>query len=774
MRILRFYRRTRFFLLINITGLAIGFAVSIMLLLFIVNELSYDRHFADKERIVRLVSILEGKPYSISLRRAYTELPQKVPGIEAATQFFRYGNIDVVVEQNTFRNLNLLYTDNDFFSVFQMKFIEGVPTNALTKPNSTVITRRYADIMFGSAANAIGNQILTGGSPVTVSGVVEELPAHTHFSFDILMNLSESWAKSFPGLEYHTYYLIDSAASPEDVRKNIETEYISIIKNRFAELGDAVGGYTEKLTDVYFSKALHSGKSNSMEQIWLLSAVAALILLLAVTNFINLFVTQGERRMKETGIRKANGAGISDIVMLFFTEVTLIVFIAFVLGFGLSIYLTPFLSELIHTEVDFNRLISPAFTFGVTALFIVTVTLSAGYPAFYLSRFSPLDILFKRVKFSKRRLTAGVVVFQSVITLVLLSCILAINRQTKYLENISKGYNPENVVSVRLNRQLSGSYDVLKQRLMQFPYIRTISGSDHLFGGGCSGQGIALLTGDKDHVINEYRVMPELCELMGLQLAEGAFLGEADRRDTIRAIIINEAAVRMLGMEQPVAGQYVNYKGDINTRVAGVVRDFYYDMPSQEIQPLVISFCFGNVGANIYIKYDGSVSRSKIMEMLNSVFAEFDPNFLPEPKWSEDVYAQKFESMRTQSKIILLSALLSLFIVILGLFAIHLYASIRRTKEIALRRIHGAEYLSIFILLSSDTIKWIAVATIIALPVEYYIISQWLENYANRTSLGVGTFLLPVLIQCTVALAISFGLTVRALSQNPANVLKSE
>jgi putative ABC transport system permease protein len=314
----------------------------------------------------------------------------------------------------------------------------------------------------------------------------------------------------------------------------------------------------------------------------------------------------------------------------------------------------------------------------------------------------------------------------------------------------------------------------LKQRLTQVPYIRQISGGDHLFGRGYSGQSIALLTENKSHGINEYRVMPELCELMELQLAEGDFLGEADRRDTIRAILINEATVRMLGMEQPVAGQYVNYKGDINTKVVGVVKDFYYDMPGREIQPMAISFCFGDVGAYLCIKYDGGISRNRIMETLNGIFAEFDPNFIPEPQWSEDIYAQKFESMRTQSKIILASALLSLFIVILGLFAIHLYASIRRTKEIALRRINGAEYTSIFILLSSDTIKWIAVATVIAIPAEYYIISQWLENYANRTSLGVSPFLLPVLIQCTIALVISFGLTVRALSQNPANVLKSE
>jgi putative ABC transport system permease protein len=568
--------------------------------------------------------------------------------------------------------------------------------------------------------------------------------------------------------------LINSEAVSDVARKNIETEYNSMLSNKFPNY--KISGYTEKLTDIYLhsKSASRLAKGESMSKIWSLSLIAIFILLLAITNFVNLFITHGEARMKEIGIRKANGAGVWDIVRQFFSEVSVIVFVAFALGFWLSILFTPYFSQLINTKVALSQLINPAFISCVIMLFVLTVVLSAGYPAFYLSRFNPLDILYKRIKLSKRRLTAGVVIFQSIITLVLISYILVINKQTRYLENLSKGYNPANVVAIAMNRQLFENYSALKQELMQIPSIQKISGSDHIIGGGCSGQGIALLEDNtKEYNINEYRVMQDLCELVELQLVEGNFLREEDRRD-IRTILLNESAVRMLGLEQPVAGQYVNYKGDVNTKVLGVVKDFYYDTPSNKVQPLAISFCFGEIGHLIYLKFNENISRSSILESLKNVFAKFDPDFVVDPKWSEDVYYRKFDGIKTQSNIILHSTLLSLFIVILGLFATHLYATMRRTKEIGIRRIYGADRKVIFMLLSSGTLKWIAIAALIAIPGEYFIISRWLENYANRTSLDVIIFLLPVLIQCIIALAISFGLTMWILSRNPVNALKSE
>jgi putative ABC transport system permease protein len=775
MNLIRFYKRARFFLLINITGLAIGFAVSIMLLLFVVNELSYDKHFVNKERIIRLNSVFGDFNHSVCLRTAYNELPSKVPGIDYAVQILHDGTRDAVVKQNTFRDLNLLYTDPEFFKVFQMKFIDGTLDNALKEPNAAVITDRYADIMFGGVDSAMNNQISVDGNIFTVSGIVKELPPNTHFKFDILLRIYGGYSQ-MGGCEYNTYYLINNETSLETVRTNIEVEYKSLMKEKFPD--SDYYGYTDKLTDIYLHSKSGSdlAKSGDINRIQILAIIAIFILLLAITNFVNMFITHGEARMKEIGIRKANGAGVWDIIRQFLAEISVIVFIAFVLGFVVSAYLAPCFSQLIKVDVFLTQLINPAFIICIILLFILTVALSAGYPAFYLSRFSPLDILFKRIKFSKRRLTAGVVIFQSIITLVLISYILTINKQTRYMENSDKGYNPQNIVSLGLwqSRSLHSNYNTLRGVLSQFPEIQKISGGDHLVGGMCSGQSIASLEDTKQHLINEYRIMPEMCELMDFKLVEGNFLSEKNRHDVTRAILLNEAAVRMLKLEGPVAGKYVNYKGDVNTQITGVIKDFYYDSPGNEIKPLVISFCFGEIGSVMYLKFNENVSRKRITELLTGVFNEFDPNYVVDPEWNEDVYAQKFEGIKTQSKIILFSTLLSLLIVILGLFAIHLYTVIRRTKEIGIRRIYGANHKTIFMLLSSDILKWIAIAALIAIPVEYYIVSAWLEDYANRIPLNVGMFLFPILVQCAIVLIISFGFTMKLLSQNPVIALRSE
>jgi putative ABC transport system permease protein len=745
-----------------------------MLLLFVVNELSYDKHFANNERIVRLVSSWEqnGKVENlpINLRKAYTELPAKIPGIESAVQIYNGWRVEIVVDQNRFQNQKMLYVDPEFFEVFKMKFIEGVPANALKEPNSIVITRRLAKIIFGNETEVAGRPISIFEREYIVSAVVEELPLNTHFTFDFLLKMEDNMSE-YGGLEFHTFYLIQPEASLENVCEAIKTEYTAMMSRFPPDWKGA--GFTEKLTDIYLStKANTLGKAQKMDTIWLLSAIALFILLLAISNFINMFMTHGETRMKEIGIRKANGAGIGDIIRQFFVEVSIIVFVAFVLGLWLSIILTPYFSKLINAEVALTQLMTPTFIISMIVLYVLTVTLSAGYPSFYLSRFSPLDILFKRIKFSKRRLTASVVVFQSIVTLVLISSMITIYKQTKYLENLPKGYNTENVAAMYLNGTLNGQYSVIKQEFLNIPDVQQVSSANHLIGRSGSGQSIALLEDKtKSFLISEYRIAPGMCELMEFQLLEGEFFKDEHRGDTIRRVILNEAAVRMLRLEQPVVGKNIDYCGIIS-QIIGVVKDFCYAEPSNEIQPLILTFSWGY--EMVYFKFDKNLSRLKIMELFQTVFNKFDPNFVPDPVWLDDIYTKKFASIKTQAKIIFYSTLLSIFIAMLGLFAIHLYASMRRTKEIGIRKIHGAGPKSIFLLLSADTLKWIVIAAVIAIPVEYYVVSQWLENYTVRISLGGSMFIFPILIQCAIALTISFGLTVRVLSQNPVNALKSE
>jgi putative ABC transport system permease protein len=777
MNIFNTYKRTRFFLWVNITGLAIGLAATIMLILFVVNEWSYDKHFANRERIVRLMTAYErngNREYAaINLRKACKELPAKVPGVEAAVQMYFMGQIEVTVEQKHFQNIAALLVDAEFFKVFQTKFLEGTPETCLSALNSVVITRRQAEIMFGSPAEAINKTIPFWGNDLAVTGVVEAFPKNSHFTFDFLAPIAAiSMLEQAGGLEFLTYYLIREGVSVEDTRAAIENEYTTLLKPWAERVGDPnAHGETEMLSDVYLKSKAEYGSmaKGSMQFIWILTGLALFILTLAVTNFINLFVTQGQMRMNEVGIRKSNGARIGDIVRQFFSEVALIVLLAFIIGFILAVMCVPHFAGLIGKDIDLMQLLNPVFIGAAVLLFVATVVLSAFYPAFYLSRFSPLEILGKRVKFSKRRLTASIVVFQSVISIVLLSIIVTLYKQTAYLEKLPLGYNPNNLMHVWSNESINKSYTAVKQELLKYPEVKAVGGSHHVIGGGWSGEAIANWNEqDKPHMINSYRLMPGMPELMELELVEGRFWRE-NEPDSIQTLILNEAAVKMLGGESPLDKTYAYNR---QARVVGVVKDFYYNNPILGIEPIALT-CIFNPSA-INIRFAEGVNSIRAQEIVLDVFRQFDPEFVLNPTWNMELYTGKFKEIKTLTQIVMIGSLVAIFVAMLGLLAIHLFTAMRRTKEIGIRRVHGAGRASVFILLSLDILKWIAYAAVVAIPVAAYFIIRMLQNYANHVSLDWIIFALPVLAQCLIALLTTSGVSLNTLRRNPAETIKTE
>jgi len=655
-----------------------------------------------------------------------------------------------------------------------MKFLEGNPETALAAPNAVVLTRRYADIIFGSSGAAMDRPLSMSSFGMeinfVVSGVVEELPKNTHFNFDMMGAMQAiPLLNEAGGMEFYTYYLIQKTTAMQTVRTDIENTYCAITK----PWGERVGlpdahGLTETIGDIHL-KSKASGASDGMRFIYILTGLAFFVLILAVTNFINLFMTQGEMRMQEIGIRKSNGAQIMDIVRQFFKEVAIIVGIAFAIGLLLAILFAPYFGELIRKEIDLGQLLNPMFIASGLLLFVVTVVLSAFYPALYLSRFSPLEILGKRIRFSKRRLTAGTVIFQSIVSIVLLSVILILYKQTFHLQNLPLGYNPKNVMSVMGNGKINSSYQAVKQELSKYPEIKAVSGSNHIFGRGTSGESIAYWGKDDQHKpIASYRLLQGMPELMELELIEGRFWQESDP-DSIRAIILNEAAVKMLGGESPIEKMY-SYNGP--AQVIGVVKDFFYDDPGAAIAPIALSRITNPTCFNI--RFNENVNTIHARQIVSDVFKQFDPDFALNPIWSVDVYQNKFREIKTLTRTVFIGSAVSIFVAMLGLLAIHLYSAVRRTKEIGIRRVFGAEKTSVFLLLSLDVLKWIVIAALFAIPVAVYFVSQMLNNYANRVHLNWTIFVFPILIQCVIAILTTSGVTLSVLSQNPVKSIKSE
>lgn len=774
MNILRAYKRTRFFLWVNVIGLGIGLATSIMLILFIVNELSYDKDIKDSERIVSLNTIIikngEADRMPIATRKALTDVPMKVPGIEAATQIYNIYGADFKYKEENFQNIPALITESGFCDVFGIEFIEG-NKEVLNTEGFIIVTEKYANMIFGSVENAIKGVVKTGEAEYTVGAVVKDLPPNTHFQFGLLFAMGNGM-KDWPSIEFFTFYKIKEGVSVDETRALIEEEYSRIVSEFLGNYGEKSYGLTEKFTDIYLkseaSKTL--GKKSSIEFVWMLSLIAFFILLLAITNFVNLFIAQGETRILEIGVRKVNGATIKEIARQFFSEILTVVFVAFVIGFILVVIFTPYFSALINRDIVLSQLYNPLFIVSVILLFGLTVFLSASYPTMYLAKVNTLDILSKRVRFSKRRLMAVSITFQTVVSIFIISFILVVNSQTNYLKKQPLGYNPENVMVMWLNTSLAQHYDAFIQELGKNKNIEQVSMSDHIFGGGGSGQGLSLVGEHKSRPINEYRVSSGLCEMLELELVEGDFFKQDDDVKNKNSIILNETAVKILGLDYPVVGTTVNYKK--NEEIRAVVKDFLYGNIEDKVEPIVLSFI--EWGGSFYIKYSGNVSRMEIHQEIQEIVKKFDASFVINPTWLEDIYKEKFNNLEIQSRILLLASVLSIFISMIGLLAMHMLSTMRRKKEIAIRRVNGASQESIFLLLSADIFKWILIAGLITIPFVYYYASDWLNNYSNRITLSWIIFLLPILIQGIIAILVISGVTVKALSQNPSETLKTE
>ncbi len=776
----RSIKRNRGFLFVNITGLSIGLAVSLVLLLFVATELSYDRHFANRDRIIQLntVWIEDGQQsiWPINTRTAYTELPSMIPGIESAVQIYRMSDVELEKDKQKYQNINLFYADSTFFDIFQMEFLGGSPESALARPGESVITDRLAMRLFGTT-DALGLTFSADRATYTVSAVVRELPKNTHFTFDMIVPMNSlRFLSDLSGLEFFTYYLIRSEVPVEGTCRQIINTYSGMLTEGFKDFNSTFDARTVLLKDVYLKSEAQFGlgDTGNLKSVFLLAGLALLVLLLAITNFVNLFVVQGDARSLEVGIRKSVGAGKKEIAIQFFAEATAIVFVSFLIGVGLADMLQEPFSKLIGKAIVPGMVYSPLFLAGIASLIIITIFFSAGYPAFYLSRFKPVEVLKKIRRSAKRRFTFSMAVFQAVITIALLSVIVVVNRQLHYLQSLPKGYDAENVMMLAgVNQSVASHYNTVREELQKIPVVESVSAAQHIVGGGASGQGIYLQGTNSQSIksVDEYRVFPGLCELMRFEIVDGNFFTD-DSPFNESSVVLNEAAAKMLGISGDAVGQKV-IMFDNPMEVIAVVRNFYYDSPANVVNPIVLT-SYSTYPSVLYIRFTGSVSRGDAMQEILPVFREYDPDFVLNPLWCDDIYKRKFEKEKTLSAVVSASTSLSLLIALLGLIAIHSYSASRRTKEIGVRKALGESTVSIMTRLSSEVLVLVLLAGVIALPVSLLVANEWLGSYANRVPLSWWPFVIPVALQLAFSLLATLVVTVRASSQNPVDALRYE
>lgn len=782
--VFRIIRRDSLSLITNTTGLSLGLGASILLTAFILFELSYDRHFSQASRICRLNSILieEGEKdiWPINLREAYNSIPEQVSGIEASVQLYRGGWRELTLNENRYQGIKLLYVDPDFFRVFDLKVLEGNPYLALIETNGVILTERIARRIFGTT-QVTGHTLDMEGKTYTITAVAGDVPPNTHFQFDMLMPMKAvNNLHSLGGLEFFSYYLMDKDADHDMVRNTICKENTKLLDERFDDLaGYSFLSSTEMLERLH----LHTNVSwdltppGSMKNIMIMLLILITVMFLALSNFVNLYILNGAKRSKEIGIRKVNGASRLHMIRQFYSETTVVVTIAFLVGTGLALLLIPEFGRAMQRESYIEIIRSPWLYMVLAAVYLTTILVSGFYPALMLSRSSPVPLILGMVNPAgdKRLLLRIVSIMQIAIAIFLLTNLLGINTQIQYLKNLSPGYNPENILLVyNLNEHLVEDYPALRDRLRGISGVENVAASVHTIGEGTSVQSIRMYGDlpDENKSISEYRVQPGLCNLYQFTLKQGRFL-EVDRPADKKGVIMNEAAVSMLGSSpEEIVGQSVVMHED-PLEVVGVVKDFLYESAARQVEPMIIT-AYQDWIRILSIRFSSDSDPGEIINSVNKTIKSFDEDYIITHRFASDIYYGYYEGEEWLRNIMGAGSLLSMLIVLLGIWALVSHNILNRTKEIGIRKVLGGSSREILILVYTSSLKWSLIAALLAVPLAWLYLDNWLTDYSNRIPIYWWLFVLSILVVLMFQALITLGKTWKVAQRNPVEALRYE
>ncbi|NOY50164.1 MAG: FtsX-like permease family protein [Chlorobi bacterium] len=774
-------RRSPMLLFINLPGLAIGLSAFLLLMVYVWHETAYDKHFTTKNRVLRLYNtIKEGNSinnYPICSRKAYTQIPNEIPEIEKACQIYRGWQNKAYYEGNAFSINKLIYVDPEFFDVFGLDLSVGNKADALKGENKIVLSKSLATRIFGTN-NGLGRMLKMGSEDYVVGGIIEDLPKTTHFRFDALVSMESINPALYMGsLEFFTYYLIGENSDRKALQEKISKLNDKYLMDIFSSNSAVVSSGTEPLDQLHlYTKCdFDLSPKGSIDKILLVAGLAAFILLIAIINFVNLYVYDGEKRLLEIGMRKSFGAGLFDLRLMFYLETTFVCLIAFGLAFLLAMSGLPYFSNMMMADLSIDDFMSGSMIAALAVFFVLLVFIAGSYPAVYLSRLRAVDAIKGGAKTLKRKkwLAVSSVMIQFFISISLIVSLLVLNAQITCLKNIPLGFNVEKVIGINnFDKALGDEAQAIKQELKKQNFVEAVGSSTHYMGGGVSGQGVYLSgqSEEDSRSINQYRVQPGFCQVMQLQLVDGRFFSDSD--EDKHGIILNESAVKMLELENPVGKSLIMFEEQA-LKIIGVVRDFYYNENSGKlIQPLCLTN-YSPWANNFYLRIKGEYTAEKRLA-IKKIFE----GFMPAYHFTDFALKQRFDAKFAQEEryfnMVLLSTILAIFLSFIGMFALSVYNVEKRTKEIGLRKVLGSSSFEVMTKLLTDILAWVVWAMLPAFAAAYIVSAQFLDNFANKTELSPWYFIFGGLIALLVAASAISIKSISAANRNPVDSLRDE
>lgn len=795
----RSIRKDKYYAMINVLGLAIGFAGFILISLFVSTEFRYDRFHEKADRIYRVYQSdpeehMGSNKWAVTPGPLVNALIEEFPEVEHAAQI---EPVEMLLEQNNNRFFeNGIYATPQFFDVFSFNLSRGTLEGVLDDPNVIVLTQILAAKYFGTA-NPIGQSVQVilrdDGSPreveLTVVGVVEDPPAFSHFSFDYIVSMATQqyyveYLYHWDNNNYRTYAVL----RPGSDLGSFEEKLGVLASTRLGEF-DYYKKYPERLstyraqamTDIHLRSRMNGelGANGDMTYVLLFSAIAILILFIACINYINLSVARAGNRRREVGVRKAMGAFREQLVVQFLGESVIPTVFALLIAIGLVMGLLPVFNELTARDITLFT-VENMILLGILLFVGLGVgVLSGSFPAFVLSGFNPVGMMkgTSVTKGGMHRLRNSLVVAQFSITLVLIISTLVIHKQLRYIQNANTGVDRTQTVSIEnKDPDLFKRYGVLKQQLLQHSSVQAVTTSQDPPTLINSSSGAHAWEGsqDGDRISVYYStVQPGFIDQFDIELVEGRAFADSITTDFTEAIIINETLRDELGWGTAV-GKWFKYRGR-EGRVIGVMKDFNFLSFRREINPLALYLEPDNqyTYSHILVKI-GTHQVEETLAHIEHTLAEVSPKYPSEYQFLDDVYNNMYREEIRLGKLFNYFTFLALFVAGLGLLGMATFSVSQRTKEIGVRKVLGASITDILILLSRDYVRLIGIAFIVAAPLGYIALKRWLEEFAFSINVGVDTFLLAGSLAFLVALIAVAYQSLKAALANPVKSLKHE
>jgi putative ABC transport system permease protein len=793
-------RKDKGYLVLNITGLTIGITGFLLITLYVLNELSYDRFHKNYENIYRIK--ITGLMAGSTLNQAVSAAPMAqalltdYPEVEHAARLFKSGSNTWLVKYGDTRFYEdaLLFADSSFFSVFDFKMLMGDPAKALASPKSIVLTKKSAEKYFGNE-DPIGKRLSLEADTnlYTVTGVVQNIPSNSHFKFDMLcslMSLPSSRSGNWIGHSFYTYIVLKEgtkksyleAKFPEVILKYVGPQlkqFLGVTIEDFQKAGNQFGYELEPLKDIHLKGAPQYPllPPGSLTNVYIFAGIALLILVIAIINYINLATAKSARRAKEVGIRKVSGSDKSGLVMQFIGESLAVVTVATVIASLLVIALTPLFNQLTGKEITAGLFSDYKGFLGLIVLILFVGTAAGAYPAFVLASFNPVDVLkgvLNPGSISKK-LRGILVVLQFTISTVIIIGAFVVYRQLNFMTSADMGLDKDNLLIIKRSDVLGHQIEAFKQQVVLIPGVEKASNATAVPGKLYSNNAFML---DDDpakatHLIMQDQVSYGYPEAMGIKLAAGRFFSKDFGTDTTN-ILINETAVKSLGLIDPI-GKYILQPSGPGTfakrKIVGVMKDFNIESLHTRIAPVCFTFMPGNYPGYLCIRLKGNNVQGTIRSVEN-LWNEFSNRRPFQYSFFAEEFNKQYETEFKAGRLFILFSILAIFIACLGLIGLITYMTAIRTREVGIRKTFGASRNVIVALLSREVLSLIALSSLVAYPVAYFGVRAWLEGFAEKVSIGPFIYISASLIGLVIGwVSISYQ-AIKAADYNPTQALR--